>query len=367
MSGKPLLFRRAASAVQFIDLADIASAKLDEPFEKLIYPLGEVQGHDDRKWFNDAEDLDAIEQDLADRAKASEVAAMLYNHKEDGRGAGFVVGQRRAEEGLYLKLHLSVPAAQSVRDREYLFLSPKSDGFLDKQKRFHPRRLVEVSLVPLPGQKLGPVIQAAATTGDVAMEEQIAQLRSRLGMPETATPEEVLAACLTAMDTMDAAKAKAKADEEAAAKAAAGTKVEEKAATEAAAQVRALEQRVDRRFAALEHGPKMDKLFADALDAGKNIPPEDEKKLRVSAAKLPTIEDALDHVSTALKLIPAGTTPEGGRVTRAAGLDSARKLDPSTPDGDKALTMAAKKLAAEKGITTMAAARLISNGRTATA
>lgn len=364
MSGKPLLFRRAASAVQFIDLADIASAKLDEPFEKLIYPLGEVQGHDDRKWFNDSEDLDAIEQDLADRAKASEVAAMLYNHKEDGRGAGFVVGQRRAEEGLYLKLHLSVPAAQAVRDREYLFLSPKSDGFLDKQKRFHPRRLVEVSLVPLPGQKLGPVIQAAATTGDVAMEEQIAQLRSRLGMPETATPEEVLAACLTAMDTMDAAKAKAKADEEAAAKAAAGTKVEEKAATEAAAQVRTLEKRL----AALEHGPRLDKAFTDARDAGKAVPEALETQLREAASRMSTPDEGLAHVSGILKYLPADVTPEGGRVTRAAGLDSARKLDPSTPDGDKALTVAAKKLAAEKGITTMAAARLISKtGRTATA
>lgn len=360
MSGTPLLFRRAASAVQFIDLADIASAKLDEPFEKLIYPLGEVQGHDDRKWFNDAADLDAIEQDLAERAKASEVAAMLYNHKEDGRGAGFVVGQRRAEEGLYLKLHLSVPAAQAVRDREYLFLSPKSDGFLDKQKRFHPRRLVEVSLVPLPGQKLGPVIQAAATTGDVAMEEQIAQLRSRLGMPETATPEEVLAACLTAMDTMDAAKAKAKADEEAAAKAAAGTSASEKS-TEAAA-VRTLEKRL----AALEHGPKMDKAFFDAREAGKKVPDALETQLREAASRM-SPDEGLAHVSGVLKYLPADVTPEGGRVTRAAGLDSARALDPSTPSGDKALTMAAKKLAAEKGITTMAAARLISNGRTATA
>lgn len=194
------------------------------------------------------------------------------------------------------------------------------------------------------------------------MEEQIAQLRSRLGMPETATPEEVLAACLTAMDTMDAAKAKAKADEDAAAAAAAGTKVEEKAATEAAAQVRTLEKRLS----ALEHGPKMDKAFFDAREAGKKVPEALELELREAASLMPT-DKGLAHVSGVLKHLPADVTPDGGRVTRAAGLDSARKLDPSTPDGDKALTMAAKKLAAEKGITTMAAARLISNGRTAAA
>lgn len=287
---------RKASAVP--TLIKFEGADLSKPFEHLAFPLGDPGSNDARLWDNTEADLDALEADFAARAQACPV---LYNHDDKGPAAGWVTGWRRAAEGLYVTMQLTPRAAQAVRDGEYLYISPHTFGTEDAAGKWHPSSALEISLVHTPAQKLGPV-KAANAQGGTTMDELLAQLRSALGLPDTASAEEVLTAAISKAQPAAATEPAAEAPPAAAVAPAA---VVAPVANAASAQLTKLVADVE----AIRTEPLFAEAFREARAAGKAVPPELEKLMRKAG---------LETAKAMLSAIQPGQTPAEGVVTKRA-------------------------------------------------
>lgn len=297
---------RKASAVPTLIKFD--GVDLSKPFEHLAFPLGDPGSNDARLWDNTEADLDAMEADFAARAQACPV---LYNHDDKGPAAGWVTGWRRAAEGLYVTMQLTPRAAQSVRDGEYLYISPHTFGTEDAAGKWHPSSALEISLVHTPAQKLGPV-KAANAQGGTTMDELLAQLRSALGLPDTASAEEVLTAAISKAQPAAATEPAAEAPPTAAVAPAAAAPV----ANAANAQFVKLVADVE----AIRTEPLFAEAFREARAAGKAVPPELEKELRAAGLKT---------TKSVLSALQPGQTPAEGVVTKRA---SAGELPKTSSD-----------------------------------
>ena len=150
------------------------------------------------------------------------------------------------------------------------------------------------------------------------MDEKLAQLRVALGLPETATADEILDAAGTAIAAAkaaetEAAAAKTKADTEAAAAAAKKAETENASAGTpalvAAASVARLTSRVDH----LELSPKLDKLLFAAREAGAVIPDSAEKTIREAAVK-----HGVPYATSLIDAYPKGQAVDAGSVQTGA-------------------------------------------------
>ena len=138
------------------------------------------------------------------------------------------------------------------------------------------------------------------------MDEQLAQLRSALGLPPEASAEETITAALAFVASAAAATeeaAKAKAAEPAAV--APPAVVAPPATAAANAQLLKLVADVE----AIRTEPLFAEAFREARAAGKAVPPELEKLLRKAG---------LETAKATLSALPAGQTPAEGVATKRA-------------------------------------------------
>ena len=136
-----------------------------EPKRELVFPLGEPQGNDDRRWRFLPEDLAAVAADFASR---KEQAPALYKHGEDpargGMAAGWIDRVEVADDGLYAYIRYTEKALAEIKDGGWGYRSPGFDAEQDEDGYWRPRRLSEVSLVNDPAIAGMPPIKAAVST-----------------------------------------------------------------------------------------------------------------------------------------------------------------------------------------------------------
>jgi len=156
-----------------------------QPKRELVFPIGEPQGNDDRRWRFTAEDLAGVASEFAQRA---EPAPVLYRHGDDpargGMAAGWIDKVECAPDGLYAFIRYNERALSEIKDGAWGYRSPGFDAEQDEEGFWRPRRLSEVSLVNDPAIGGMPPIQAqitpavepdvpqpAATDGETVKEE----------------------------------------------------------------------------------------------------------------------------------------------------------------------------------------------------
>lgn len=121
-----------------------------------------------------------------------------YDHKEySGEAAGWVKGAQARADGLWLGVQLTASALQKVKEKAYRYFSPE---FTDKWKHpstgtVHKNVLFGGALTNRPFLKgILPINLSEVMTHESGEVMDLEKLRKLLGLPDTATEAEVLAA-----------------------------------------------------------------------------------------------------------------------------------------------------------------------------
>lgn len=188
-----------AITASFLALAVTAAGQPEEWIQ--LFPMGEIKPLDGRKPWR-LRDKAHAEQVIATSLKLLGTRTELpidYDHQTDfaaikGVGglapaAGWMKELVAREDGIWARVEWTGPATQKLIDREYRYISPT---FYDDKDR-NLTAIARAALTNNPALDL-PAVAASQSVDDKENDDMLKDIAVALGLPETATLEEVQAA-----------------------------------------------------------------------------------------------------------------------------------------------------------------------------
>lgn len=210
---------RASTAIELTLAADGAAGK-GAPTRIHVMPLGTWHGADGRgPYRNDAANAARV---VAASAAGQRPLPIDYDHALDlalgqkagqpAPASGWIVGLEVVDDGtpkagIWASVEWTPSGQTAVASREYRFISP----VFDVAKDGTVLRIVRAGLTNVPNfPSLVALASQTTNNGDDPMDENMKKLASMLGLADTATPDEVMAAVKALQDSATAAAAATK-------------------------------------------------------------------------------------------------------------------------------------------------------------
>lgn len=179
-----------------------------------IFPSGTTKGRDGRGPYvldNASAVIAASMIDGVDPVVDREHGMDLLPRGTAVPAAGWIKEMQAREDGIYARVEWTPPAQKELQNKEYRYVSPTFMHSRDGKVK----RIERLTLTNNPNFTMKAVASAEPNPKEIKMEELLKKLAAKLGLPETATEEDVMAAMQKLADTVTKVKEKVDAPAEA--------------------------------------------------------------------------------------------------------------------------------------------------------